>query len=122
MIVTHANRQRWHRKWTVPKRRAETRRNPGSVCLDKKPESSADNTCVHKYNQRSVVFNSNGCVRLAAVCVSLSSGNPPPVDASVSERVVRTVSCFFGEKLPKGCDCNDGAAAEARGCSVLPES
>lgn len=51
---------------------------------------------------------------------------PPPVKDTVSERMVGTVILpgrpVFGEKkLAKGCDCDDGAAAEERGCSVLPE-
>lgn len=49
----------------------------------------------------------------------------PPVKRTVSERVLATVILpgrpVFGEKLAKGCDCDDGAAAEERRCNILPE-
>lgn len=64
-------------------------------------------------------------------CVPLLTVNTPPLKAAVSERMVATVILFarpvffffsWREEVgKKGCDCDDGAAAEERGCNVLPE-
>lgn len=62
------------------------------------------------------------------VMSSLLERTPPPVKAAKPERAVRSVilppgrPVFGAKKLVKGCDCDDGAAAEGeRDCNVLSE-
>lgn len=69
----------------------------------------------------------NICFRRLSLHVFCSPPEITPlVKATASERVVGTVillarPVFGAKKLAKGCDCDDGAAAEERGCNVLPE-
>lgn len=103
MIATHVNQQRWHRKWTLPRRKGK---------VEEAQQGSRPAKCIflrwqHLYRPLMVKGKCTVFTSVFSCWLSLSVFNcplesTPPVKRTVSERVVGTVilpgrPVFWGE-------------------------